>query len=367
MNTCIYSKAAFASASDEHILQNFLGARWTDSTIVCDEVQKLFGETIDPAFEEGVRPIRTLMGTKSGRRDEAPPLKGIQTIAGQKVDLQSGGKPRLSRPHVQCQQEPDGGHKVSITLGNASQAGWALAELKKQFPHIRLTAQELLGTAQPQQGRLESPVHIPFKLGGVDYIRGATKACFNLLAAHKINVLSTDFDPAREFILKGNGVVEDFFRWPIQNVALASKLGPIDHFIGLMSRNGKVEGVLVLFGNIPHTIRLANMYTGPAFKIGYIVDPLRESSPAESRTPLFPDDMVLDFDMQPIKPNKDTWETFAAAIKTSVQCYQRLSTGKVVQETVDEILGKPDGTPITAAHMEKLRQKLVQKLFGTTH
>ena len=36
MHTCIYSKVPFATASAEHILQNFLGARWADATIVSD-------------------------------------------------------------------------------------------------------------------------------------------------------------------------------------------------------------------------------------------------------------------------------------------------------------------------------------------
>jgi len=56
MHTCIYTRTNFASSTGEHILQNFLGARWTSNSIVCNEAQIKFGKTIDSAFEVG-RPL----------------------------------------------------------------------------------------------------------------------------------------------------------------------------------------------------------------------------------------------------------------------------------------------------------------------
>lgn len=67
MPTCIYSKAKFDLADGEHILQNFLGARWVSNQIVCNEVQKQFGETIDCDLEKALRPFRNLLGSKGGR------------------------------------------------------------------------------------------------------------------------------------------------------------------------------------------------------------------------------------------------------------------------------------------------------------
>src|SRR5271154_6807131 len=100
MNTCIYSKSQFDRATAEHILQNFLGARWTSSTIVCDEVQAAFGKTIDAEFAEALKAFRTILATKSGRGDDPPTLKGLETADGQKIDMQPGGKPRLAKPHI---------------------------------------------------------------------------------------------------------------------------------------------------------------------------------------------------------------------------------------------------------------------------
>jgi len=74
MPTCIYSKAEFDQASKEHILQNFLGARWTSPTIVCDELQSIFAKDLDKPLEEGLKPIRNLLGTLGGRGDQGPTL-----------------------------------------------------------------------------------------------------------------------------------------------------------------------------------------------------------------------------------------------------------------------------------------------------
>lgn len=38
MNRCIYTKEYFETADGEHILQNFLGARWTSTEISSNEV-----------------------------------------------------------------------------------------------------------------------------------------------------------------------------------------------------------------------------------------------------------------------------------------------------------------------------------------
>lgn len=67
MNRCIYSLEDFDEAAGEHILQNFLGARWTSKRISSDPVQDLFGRTIDVALEKGLREIRNLLGTRGGR------------------------------------------------------------------------------------------------------------------------------------------------------------------------------------------------------------------------------------------------------------------------------------------------------------
>ncbi|MCE2504853.1 MAG: hypothetical protein J4G05_12500, partial [Chlorobi bacterium] len=56
----------------EHILQNFLGTRWTSLEIVYNEVQAEFGQTIDASLERGLQPIRNLRGYKSDEGADRP-------------------------------------------------------------------------------------------------------------------------------------------------------------------------------------------------------------------------------------------------------------------------------------------------------
>jgi hypothetical protein len=56
MFRCIYSLKEQESSTGEHILQNFLGARWTSDKIVSDDLQRAFGhgKVFMPCFD-GVR------------------------------------------------------------------------------------------------------------------------------------------------------------------------------------------------------------------------------------------------------------------------------------------------------------------------
>lgn len=44
------------------------------------------------------------------------------------------------------------------------------------------------------------------------------------------------------------------------------RLGPIDHFVGIVTRGTSVEGIVQFFGDIVHALRIANSYSGTAFK-----------------------------------------------------------------------------------------------------
>jgi hypothetical protein len=363
MNTCIYSKSQFDRATAEHILQNFLGARWTSSTIACDEVQAKFGNTIDAQFAEALKAFRTILETKGGRGNGPPTLKGFETADGKNIDIQPGLKPRLAKPHIPFENKSPDEVKISISLGNENHAGWAIAELKKRFPKFSIKPEELLKAGKIQESYLQSPVKIEIKLGGAYYIRGATKACFNLMAAHNIHVLNPAFDPVREFILHGQGLTEDFFRWPAQLIVDAPKIGAVDHFIGVLNKGATVEAVMNLFGGIPHSFRLSTSYSGPSFRIGYLVDPLRVAQPAETRNPEFSDNAILDFLAQPEKPGQFTWDAAKAAFDSVMRAHQQINTSRIIKESWEEVFGQPDGRLITQADMDLLTEKIVKKLF----
>jgi hypothetical protein len=359
VNTCIYSKSQFDCATAEHILQNFLGARWTSSTIACDEVQAIFGKTIDAKFAEALKAFRTILATKSGRGDDPPTLKGLETADGQKIDMQPGGKPRLAKPHIKFENKSAEEVKISISLGNENHAGWAIAELKKKFPKLSIKPEELLKAGKAQESYLRSPVKIEIILGGHDYIRGATKACFNMLAAHNIQVLDPAFDPVRDFILHGRGSTEDFFRWPAKLIVNAPRIGEVDHFMGVLNKGASVEAVMNLFGGIP----LSSSYSGPNFKVGYLVDPLRVAQPAETREPQFSDSAILDFKAQPEKPGQFTWNAATDAVHKVMRAHQQLTTSQIIKESWEEVFGAPDGRQITQTDINLVVEKIVKKLF----
>lgn len=140
MTKCIYSDQEFNVSDGEHILQNFLGARWTSHEIVCNEVQVEFGQTIDVSLERGLQPIRNLLGTKGGRGNSGPMLKGLSTTQGERVNLPPGKVPSYAEPTVTVSQQQDGRYKVQMRMSSIKQLGWALAKLRREHPN--LTASE---------------------------------------------------------------------------------------------------------------------------------------------------------------------------------------------------------------------------------
>jgi hypothetical protein len=365
MNTCIYTKKPFEKAAREHVLQNFLGARWTSDSIVCDEVQGAFGKTIDAAFEKGLRPVRNLLGTKGGRGGEPPTLKSLSTASGETIDLEPGGKPRLARPVVDAKKHASGeGYRVNIQLGHPDQAGWALAELRKLIPGLTITEEEVLRLGTPGRSYIQGPVKVSITLGGTDYIRGALKACFNLLAVNKLPVLDPCFDPVRNFVLHGTGTPSDFLRWPKRDdKSDLPKLGPIDQFVGIASRASKVEGIISLFGGMSHAVRLTTSYSGPPFKAGYLVNPLREPPRAEVRNPDFDEHTLPDFDQQSEKPGPESWAAMQDAVSRVAEVYQKRSLSEMVGDAVKEVLLPHDGKPITKEQVDEITKKVAGRFL----
>ena len=139
MTKCIYSGEEFNESDGEHILQNFIGARWTSHEIVCNEVQSDFGQTIDVSLEQGLQPLRNLLGTKGGRGNLGPILKGLSTTKGERVNLPPGKAPSYSEPTVIVKPEQDGRYRVQMHMSTINQLGWALAKLRHEHPDLKVS------------------------------------------------------------------------------------------------------------------------------------------------------------------------------------------------------------------------------------
>jgi hypothetical protein len=327
LSHCIYSLAEFQCADAEHVLQNFLGARWTSREIVSNEVQKVFGLNIDKALEESLRPIRNLFGTEGGRGGVGLPLRDITSAKGEVFDFEPGFIPRLQHPFIQAVDLPDGRKHVQIKVGSDKQVSWALHLLRQEFPGILVDEPTLRSFSRNVKDFIQGQIQVELKVGGDEYFRGLLKSCFNLLAVSAPDVVfDKTFDALREFVLSGIGTSSLFVRWPAPSLKLSSpSLGPVDHAILIVSRDGAVEGIVKLFGGILHPILLADSYNGAPIKCGYIVDPLRKAVPSEMRQPDFDPDSVPTFASQLPRSDSQAQAAFSRCLSRIVETYYRLS------------------------------------------
>lgn len=165
MKTCIYTKINFESASDEHILQNFLGARWVSGSISCNEVQSEFGLTIDIALEKSLQQFRAMLGSKGGRGGSGPDIKNIISSRGISYHMKPGGVPYLVKPSITIKKQ-DQKQTVHLKLGDMKQLGWAVAELKKLMPEKTWNIDELKKKAVHERIYLGDTFHFNAGIGG---------------------------------------------------------------------------------------------------------------------------------------------------------------------------------------------------------
>lgn len=360
MKTCIYTKEQFDAADGEHILQNFLGARWISHDISCNKVQSMFGETIDCALEEGLRQFRNLLGTKGGRGGEGPDVKNVEDSDGNKYHMQPGGTPYLAEPKIITKELEDGTHVVQAKLGDMKQLGWAIAKLKNKFPTVTWDIDEIKGKLTAEKDYLKNPVHLRAGIGGRDYFRGLLKAAFNLLGVSASTVaLRPCFDQLRTYILNGTGDEKNHIRWLATTDRLAiTDLGSFDHFIAIYSRGTTVDGVVQFFGGISHIVRLSNSYDGPDICFGYQVNPLRNTEPAETRMPVFAPDRLPKFDEGHEIPGPEVWPIYSALFSRFMDNYYDIASKGEISRIVDEVLIPHEGEILS----EEIVGEMVEKV-----
>lgn len=204
MPLCIYTKTLFDTSDGEHILQNFLGARWTSHEIASNDTQALFGRTIDNALEKGLKEFRGLLGTKGGRGGAGPDLKFVIDTEGRKYHLKPGGIPILAEPVIETNNLTDDSTEIHAKVGSKKQIGWLLEQLRQRFPGIKFDADLLVQEGEITSAYLADPVKLQTRLGDEKYLRGTLKSAFNLLGVKEYELaLNVCFDPVRKYILYG--------------------------------------------------------------------------------------------------------------------------------------------------------------------
>nr|WP_320113811.1 hypothetical protein [uncultured Desulfuromonas sp.] len=369
MHICIYTKKQFEDAAGEHILQNFLGARWTDSTIMCNSIQQLFGETIDREFSRSLDGFRTVLGTKGGRGGPPPPIKNVQDQKGNIYHLTAGGQAEIAKPIVQVDYRKDGSADVQITLGHQGHLGWALNILKKEHPNLDIGQESFAEDSKKETNYLDSPIKLSFGIGGQDFFRGACKALFNLLGVHESQIaLSPELDKIRQFIVSGTGDSSEFIGWCTQlNPFPLPRLGPHDHFISIWSRDDNITGFIQLFGEIPFVVQLATDVTCNNFCYSYLVNPHRDTTPSEIRNGKFDPSCIPLFSDCPHIPGKEVWAAHKTRLERFLREYQNRAEQNVIESIIHDALGPIDGRVITKEDTDKILEgfmKFIKSKLG---
>ncbi len=359
MNRCIYTKEHFQAADGEHILQNFLGARWTSPEISSNQAQHEFGATIDVALADGLKEIRNLLGARGGRGEPGPSLKNILGSEGTKFTVDPGGKPNIAAPVIRTAQMPDGRHQVQVVLGDMKQLGWAVAKLRSMYPDARFDIEELRQRAVAQTGYVRERLKLRSGLGGDRFFRGALKAAFNLLGASDANTALLDvFDEVRTFILTGKGDCKKFVRWlnSVDAIKLP-RIGDFDQFVAVFSKDGFVDGYIQFYGEIGFLLRLAEKYEGPEFRYGYLVDPFRDATPAEIRHPDFDRENIPSFESGSPLPDETVWPAISARLSRILERHHSRADAENLSRIVDDVLLPHDGRIITKEMINEISQK----------
>jgi hypothetical protein len=367
MFRCIYSLTEQQRSDGEHILQNFLGARWVSHEIVSDDLQRAFGRGIEVDFEKTLQVVRNLMGTRGGRGGNGPTLKGLVTTGEDKVSLLPGGKVQMAAPILREVDLPNGQKQVRISAETPEQLAWALAQVRSKYPNTQIDEQALLASATITEGYINDPILHNFKLGGPELFRGLLKACFNLLGAeHREIALLPCFDGVRDYIREGVGRAASFTRWYASTEPPdLPRLGPADQSIFIVCRGSSVEGVAQLFGGLVYPFRLTDSYSGPAFTSGYVVDPFRESDPAEIRNPEFDTAAVPVFSEQEDEYTEAVSQAAQRGVAKIMDSHFDRHRTTLVERSVEEVMTKHGGEVFTeemAADIADLLAKRVLRI-----
>jgi len=359
VNQCIYSKEYFDSADGEHILQNFLGARWTSTEIASNTVQHQFGRTIDVALADGLKDIRNLLGTRGGRGESGPSLKNIRGSKGTKFTVAPGGKAKISEPIIKTKSIPGGGKKIQIVLGDMKQFDWAIAKLKMICPMESFDIEELRRQTSIQSGSSSEALRYRGTLGGAEFFRGALKSIFNLLGASSPGIAMLDaFDEVRLFILNGEGDFEKFVHWLTVSESLEiPRIGEFDQFMTVYSQNGYVDGYIQFFGEIGFLLRLAEKYSGPEFHYSYVVDSFRSAEPAEIRNPYFDKKNIPIFDSGRALPDETVWPAMVSRYSRILDKYYQYLDRKNLSRIFEGVFLPYDGRKITQEMIEELSNR----------
>jgi hypothetical protein len=271
MRTDIYTRVPIIEETEEHILLDAIGGRWTCRWIIDRSVNSRFGETIDAALANALLPIRTILDLRSGSNDPPAPLKRVKDDAGLVYDLNPGGRPVLSAPDFSS-WEADG--KVYFQ-GVVRSMDELKALTKRQRKRYNIPFEEIARQTQ-EEHKFAPALNLGIQLDS-DACRCVAKMVCNLFGTtHAEPFLRDEFNPIRDFVHKGMGNVRDFVQINVTPVSIdaASALGPLDHLLLVRgdAMTGEVRALVSLYKHLQFIVQLGRTTLDRDVVLSYRLD-----------------------------------------------------------------------------------------------
>lgn len=271
MTTDIYTRVPIVQETEEHILLDALGGRWTCRWIIDRSVNSRFGETIDAALANALLPIRTILDLRSGSNDPPAPLKRVRDAAGQVYDLNPGGRPVLSAPNFSS-WEADGQVYFQGVVRSLDELK---ALTKRQRRKHNIPFEEIARQIQEVQ-EFGPPLNLGIQLDS-DSCRCIAKMACNLFGTtHSETILRDEFNPIRDFVHKGVGDAHRFVQINVTPVSLdaRSALGPLDHLLLVRgdATTGEVRALVALYKFIQFSVQLGRTILDQDVALSYRLD-----------------------------------------------------------------------------------------------
>jgi len=271
MRTDIYTRVPIIEETEEHILLDAIGGRWTCRWIIDRSVNSRFGETIDAALANALLPIRTILDLRSGSNDPPAPLKRVKDDAGLVYDLNPSGRPVLSAPDFSS-WEADG--KVYFQ-GVVRSMDELKALTKRQRKRHNIPFEEIARQTQ-EEHKFAPALNLGIQLDS-DACRCVAKMVCNLFGTtHAEPFLRDEFNPIRDFVHKGMGNVRDFVQINVTPVSIdaASALGPLDHLLLVRgdAMTGEVRALVALYKHIQFIVQLGRTTLDRDVVLSYRLD-----------------------------------------------------------------------------------------------
>lgn len=362
----VYKKTPIETISEEHILLDSLGGRLGSKALLDKSTNDRFGATIDIALADCLLPIRVLLDAKAADGRSPPPLRGVKAKDGRLFNLLPGGKPEMAAPRIDVDERE----------GKLAIEGHARSMREARQLMRRVLAKHSLPIELLEKIAKSGEEHIPDLEISLEYDsnvwRGILKTACNLLAYQRSDLfLDSGFDAVRKFVLDGDGHPWDFLAFNTSPIDLAlegRQFGDVDHLVVLNGdcATGDVLGLVVLYGQLQFTVRLGVGPIVSSFTSAYRVDQLGGRDRLDAG-----EDASIEVPAyhRYSEAHYSRWlESQAAAMNRLMPYVMRrareAAVRSLIEKSMKETFGAPDGSPITEAQMEDFASRVSERFVA---